>query len=316
MRLPSISPATYRRVTLVALVLLGVIVVSGGAVRLTGSGLGCSDWPNCEQGRLVAPLQYHPMIEFGNRMITGAVSIIVIVAVLGSLARVPRRRDLVRLSCGLVAGVLGQIVLGGLTVKFHLAPPLVMSHLLLSMAIVACAVVLHDRAGRPDDGVSRAVVSSESRRLGALLVVAAGVVVLLGTVVTGSGPHPGSHDGQVVDRLPFALHDVARLHGASVMLFLAMTVAAMVLLVRERAPRSVLVRAEVLLAVLVAQAGIGYWQYFTGVPALLVGFHIAGAVAVWVAVLRLALGFSVTAPATTGPAAAAGDAPERVLAST
>ena len=153
MRLPTLSPAAYRRVTLVALVALAFIIVSGAAVRLTGSGLGCPDWPTCADNRVVAPLEYHAMVEFVNRTVTGLVSVAVILAVLGSLRRTPRRRDLTWLSVGLVAGVVGQIVLGGLTVLFELRPGFVMAHFLLSMVILADAVVLHDRAGRPDDAV-------------------------------------------------------------------------------------------------------------------------------------------------------------------
>src|SRR5439155_10696828 len=119
-RLPRLSPSGYRRVTLVAVGALAFIIVTGGAVRLTGSGLGCPDWPTCEQHRLVAPAEYHAMVEFVNRVVTGIVSVAVILAVLGSLLRRPRRRDLVWLSAALAAGVVGQIVLGGLTVLFHL----------------------------------------------------------------------------------------------------------------------------------------------------------------------------------------------------
>src|SRR3712207_5852082 len=125
MRVPRLSPPAYRRITLAATLLLAFIIVTGGAVRLTGSGLGCPDWPTCAEDRVVAPWEYHAMIEFANRTVTGLVSAAVIVAVLGSLLRVPRRRDLVWLSLGLVAGVVGQIVLGGLTVLFELWPPLV-----------------------------------------------------------------------------------------------------------------------------------------------------------------------------------------------
>src|SRR4051812_28831288 len=117
-----IGPSTYAKVTLAALVLLVLIIITGAAVRLSGSGLGCSDWPSCEQGQLVAPLELHPMIEFVNRIITGLVSLAVIAAVLGSLFRAPRRRDLIWLSLGLVAGVIGQIVLGGITVLVDLHP--------------------------------------------------------------------------------------------------------------------------------------------------------------------------------------------------
>src|ERR671929_88312 len=120
----TISPAGYRRITFLALVALGFIVVTGGAVRVTGSGLGCPDWPTCARGRVVAPLEYHAMIEFVNRTVTGAVSVAVALAVLGSLLRTPRRPDLTRWSLGLVAGVVAQILLGGLTVLLELTPPI------------------------------------------------------------------------------------------------------------------------------------------------------------------------------------------------
>ena len=129
----ALSPRAYRRVTLAALLALAFIIVTGGAVRLTGSGLGCPTWTSCEEGSLVPvdASSTHAMIEFVNRTITGLVSVAVMLAVLGSLFRRPRRRDLTLLSLGLVAGVLGQIVLGGLTVLFELAPPFVMGHFLL-----------------------------------------------------------------------------------------------------------------------------------------------------------------------------------------
>ncbi len=300
MGLPTLSPASYRRVTLVALVALAFIIVSGAAVRLTGSGLGCPDWPTCADNRVVAPLEYHAMVEFVNRTVTGLVSVAVILAVLGSLRRTPRRRDLTWLSLGLVAGVVGQIVLGGLTVLFELRPGFVMAHFLLSMVILADAVVLHDRAGRPDaaddHGPARGrgrgrgwVADRDLRRLGGLVVVVAGLVLFLGTVVTSSGPHGGDENAE---RLQFALPDVARFHGASVVLFLGLTLVTLWRLRTAKAPAAVLRRGEVVLAVSVAQAAIGYVQYFNGVPALLVGFHVAGAAAVWVVSLRFLLAFT------------------------
>jgi cytochrome c oxidase assembly protein subunit 15 len=287
MRLPSLTPRAYRKVTLLALCALAFIVVTGGAVRLTGSGLGCPDWPTCAEKRVVAPLEYHAMIEFVNRTITGLVSVAVILAVLGSLVRVPKRRDLVWLSLGLVAGVVGQIVLGGFTVLFDLAPPFVMAHFLLSMVLIWNAVVLHDRAGRPDDALTGVgTVDRDHARMIRLLTVMAAVVVFLGTLVTSSGPHGGDERAQ---RLPFALHQVTRLHGAAAMVFLGMTGLVVLSLVRGGSPAPVLRRAEVLLVAIVAQAGVGYAQYFTRLPPVLVGIHIAGATAVWVAVLRLDL---------------------------
>ena len=296
MRVPTLSPPAYRRVTLFALLALTFIVVTGGAVRLTGSGLGCPDWPTCAENRVVAPWEYHAMVEFVNRTITGLVSVAVMLAVLGSLVRRPRRKDLLWLSIGLVAGVLGQIVLGGLTVLFHLKPGFVMAHFLLSMVLIANAVVLHHRAGRPA-GPTRPAVAPDVLSLGRLEVAVAALVIFLGTIVTSSGPHGGDENAE---RLPFLLPDVARLHGIAVMLFLAVTLLTLWRLRRAGADGRILRRSEVLLAVLVAQGVLGYVQYFTGVPALLVWFHIAGATAVWVAVLRLHLAFSVPV-AKSGP---------------
>jgi cytochrome c oxidase assembly protein subunit 15 len=287
MRVPTLSPPAYRRVTLFALLALTFIVVTGGAVRLTGSGLGCPDWPTCAENRVVAPWEYHAMVEFVNRTITGLVSVAVMLAVLGSLLRRPRRKDLLWLSVGLVGGVIGQIVLGGLTVLFELKPGFVMAHFLVSMVLIANAVVLHHRAGRPA-GPTRPAVGADLLTLGRLDVAAAGLVIFLGTIVTASGPHGGDEE---VERLPFLLPDVARLHGIAVVLFLAVTLVVLWRLRKAGVDRTIQRRSEVLLLVLVAQAALGYVQYFTGVPALLVGFHIAGATAVWVAVLRLHLAF-------------------------
>ena len=294
MSVPVLSAPAYRRITLFALIALTFIVVTGGAVRLTGSGLGCPDWPTCAKNRVVAPWEYHAMVEFVNRTITGLVSVAVMLAVLGSLLREPRRKDLLWLSVGLVAGVIGQIFLGGLTVIFELRPGFVMAHFLLSMVLIANAVVLHHRAGRPA-GRTRLAVGSDLLALGRLEVATAGLVIFLGTIVTSSGPHGGD---ETAERLPFLLPDVTRLHGIGVMLFLAVTLVTMWRLRKAGVDRDILRRSEVLLAVLVAQGALGYLQYFTGVPVVLVGFHIAGATAVWVAVLRLHLAFSVPVAGT------------------
>lgn len=292
-----LTPRAYQRVTLAALVALAFIVVTGAAVRLTASGLGCPNWPTCDDGRIVAPLEYHAMVEFVNRTVTGLVSIAVMLAVLGSLVRRPRRRDLTWLSLGLVAGVLGQIVLGGLVVLFHLYPPLVMGHFVLSMLLLLDATVLHHRAGLPDEGVDRPAVGAEHLALGRVLLAAASVVIFLGTVVTGSGPHAGSRDGELVERLPFDIADVARLHSLSVLLLVGVALFLARSLRLAGAAPSLQQRVRVLLGVLLAQAAVGYAQYFTGVPALLVGIHVFGAVAVWIATLRVVLGLRVRAPA-------------------
>ena len=171
-RLPAISAAQYRRITLVSLVAVCAIVVTGAAVRLTDSGLGCVDWPNCTRNHFVASASFHPQVEQLNRDFTGLISVAVAVAVLGAFARVPRRRDLVAWSLGLVAGLIGDIVLGGIVVISHLWPPFVMAHFLLSAAIVWDAVVLHDRAGH-DDTPGTLVVAPTVLALGRSLVAAA-----------------------------------------------------------------------------------------------------------------------------------------------
>ncbi len=259
-------------------------------MRLSNSGLGCTDWPTCKANRVVAPFEYHAMVEFVNRTITGLVSIAVILAVLGSLRRVPRRRDLTWLSLGLVAGVVGQIVLGGMVVKFELNPWLVQAHFVLSMLLVLNALCLSHRAGLADDAqTTRARVEPADLRLGTALVGLAAVVILTGTVTSGSGPHSGQNGGNFVHRLPVSPHDAARIHGVTMMAFLATAVVLTARLRRSGADASLQQATRALLTVLVLQGAIGYTQYFTDVPPLLVGLHVLGACLVWLAVLHLRL---------------------------
>ena len=282
-----LSPSAYQRITLFAAASLAVIVVTGATVRLTGSGLGCTNWPECTRGHL-APSQINDspaMIEFLNRLVTGIVSVAAIVAVLGSMVRQPRRRDLTLLSWGLVAGVIAQIVLGGMVVIFDLSPRLVMGHFILSMLIVWNAVVLHHRASRPVSA-TRPIVTERVQGAVRMVFAAAGLVVLTGTVVTASGPHAGDKQAQ---RLDFVVRDVARIHSVSVMLLLAILLITLRWMWTDRSPQVVREGGQALLGTIVVQAAIGYTQYFTGVPALLVGIHIVGALAVWISATRLNL---------------------------
>ncbi|TMK66025.1 MAG: heme A synthase [Actinobacteria bacterium] len=285
MRLPRLSPAAYRRITLIAAVLLAVIIVTGGAVRITGSGLGCPRWPNCTSGSLVPrnASDGHAMVEFVNRVFTGAVSIVVILAVLGSFLRVPRRRDLIWLSVGLVVGVIVQAVIGGLAVIYELRPEVVMTHFLVSLALLTNAMVLHRRAGEPR-APAEPVVVPQVRLLGRVLLGAAAAVVIIGTIVTSTGPHGGDRKAK---RFTLELPQVARAHGAAVIFFLGVALLTLWALRRTRAPVVVQRRLELLFLVSVAQAGIGYYQYFNDIPALAVGFHIAGATAVWAATVAV-----------------------------
>ncbi|MCH1512027.1 MAG: COX15/CtaA family protein [Acidimicrobiales bacterium] len=315
-----ITPDRYQRITGAAVLFLSLIIVTGAAVRLTGSGLGCSDWPTCEEDQLVAEISdLHAMVEFVNRVITGVVSLAVIIAVLGSLFRDPRRKDLTWWSLGLVGGVILQILVGALVVREHLPPSLVIAHFLISMVLVWNAVELNHRAKFPN---AKYPIPKRStlRSLISLLVVLASVVLVTGTLVTGSGPHSGAETEQTKDifqnlavdsasfgnqevevkRLPFDVPDVARVHAIAVIIFLVVLTYLLLRIRRSNKNRHVLLYAQNLLTVTVLQGALGYTQYFTDVPALLVGFHIAGAVAVWIMTLRLHLAVRLPTVTTTG----------------
>lgn len=300
MRRPTISPAAYRRITLLALSLLGIIVVTGAGVRLTGSGLGCSTWPSCEPGTLVPRDEsgVHGVIESTNRYFTGLVSVGVILAVAGSFFRIPRRRDLTLWSWTLVAGVIGQIVLGGLTVLFELSPPFVMAHFLVSAVLVGCAVVLHHRAGEPDVGERRPVATPEIRLLAKVLIFAASVVLVAGTAVTGSGPHGGDEE---VERLDFFLPDITRVHAVAVWILLAATVWTLHLARGGGASPSVERALRALVVLEVAQGAVGYTQYALGVPVGLVAVHILGSMLVLGATITVLLRTTVVEPTRTAP---------------
>ncbi len=300
-RRPTLSPTAYRRITLFALLLLGIIVVTGAAVRLTGSGLGCSTWPSCERDSFVPRPEsgIHGTIESTNRYFTGLVSVGVVLAVAGSFFRVPRRRDLTWWSWTLVAGVIAQIVLGGLTVLFELSPPFVMGHFLLSAVLVSCGTVLHHKAGEPDRGERRAVATPEIRAMAKVLLGAATIVLVTGTAVTGSGPHGGDPE---VERLDLFLPDIARVHAVAVWVLLAATLWTLYLVRRGGASPVVERAGRALVVIEVAQGAIGYTQYFTGVPVGLVAAHIVGSMLVLVATLSVLLRTTVVeARATSTP---------------
>lgn len=289
-----VSPARYITLTRAALWSLTIIVITGGAVRLTGSGLGCSDWPNCEEDQFVADFEYHALIEFVNRMFTGVVTIAVIAAVLGSMRRMPRRQDLVWLSWGLVAGVIAQIILGAVLVKTNLDPRFTMGHFLLSMVLLWNATVLMHRASVDDTELDRGQVMPRElheqrrhlHRLEAAVVVLGGILLLSGTIVTGSGPHSGSDEAEVAQRLPFLVRDVTRIHS-----LIAIVTLALVLFVgwraRQHRDAPTTRRVGIVAGLLAAQGSVGYLQYFTGVPVILVAVHITLASITWIAIVRL-----------------------------
>jgi cytochrome c oxidase assembly protein subunit 15 len=294
----AISPELYKRVALLAVASLTVIVLTGAAVRLTGSGLGCPDWPKC-YGRAVPPLQFHTVIEFGNRMITGLVGIVVIAAAALAFFRKPYRRHLAILGVLLPIGVVGQAVLGGLVVRYDLNPWLVMTHFILSMLLLDAAFALawcaaHDSGWRAP---SRDRLSTWAVRA---LIPLGQLTVLVGTMSTGAGPHAGEHAGQLVKRLTFQGSDtlswiVAR-HAVVAGIFGLAAVAVWFIVRRPGAERRAERPLTVLCLLLAAQGVLGFVQYRLHLPAGMVWAHVALASLAWLATLWAVASAGLLAP--------------------
>jgi heme a synthase len=310
-RLPAVSPRAFRRLALASLVLVIAIVLTGAAVRLTTSGLGCADWPECFHGHLTPPLHFHAIVEFTNRLITVGLTVVFAVTFCAALCRRPYRRDLTWLAAGLVAGVFVQAGMGAIVVYTTLNPFTVMVHFVATVPLVALAVVLVHRATRDyAPGSGRLLVPRPVLYLGRLLVALLAVVVAAGTAVTGAGPHAGSFQGQVrARRLPVSLRDMAELHSSLALLLVGVALATAVGLHALEVPDSVRRAARILVVVLVAQAAVGYTQYFTHLPPLLVELHVAGALVLVVGTVQFLLALThhrrETTADTDGPPASA-----------
>jgi cytochrome c oxidase assembly protein subunit 15 len=289
-----VRPAGERLVRLAAAAVISniVIVFTGGFVRVTGSGLGCPTWPTCD-GRTVVPrpgeeATWHTAVEFGNRLLTFvvlAIALAVAVEVYRHGRDMPPR--LRQLAWALPAGVLAQALLGGVTVLTRLSPLIVAAHFLLSMVLIAISVALWQRA-REHAGVARPVreedtvadpVAAGLRWATTGLVVAASAVLVLGTLVTASGPHAGDPG---TPRLGLDIRTIAMAHADAVWLLVGLTVA-LVAVTWRHGPRELRSAVRVLLVVELAQGTIGYTQYAIGIPPLLVAVHIVGAAVVWAA---------------------------------
>ena len=279
-----VSPRSYRRVVLAAGALLTLIVFTGALVRLTESGLGCEDWPTCSEEEFAPEWGFHPWIEFGNRLLSGVVSVAVGAAVLQAYRRSPRRSDLIVWSWYLVAGVAAQIVLGGITVLMDLHPLLVSSHFLLSMVLLWSTAVLLFKA-QGGTGQPTAKLPPNLTRHSLWTVVMTSVLLVTGTVVTGTGPNSGDFRA---DRLNFDLVDVARVHSVTAWITL-LTLVALAVRMQRRGIAPIALQAPI--AVAVAQGVLGYIQYDLGLPPALVMAHIVGAVAFFLVILRMHLGF-------------------------
>ena len=276
-----------RRVFLAGIITQIGIVITGGLVRLTGSGLGCPDWPQCSSDSLVprAETGYHQYVEFGNRMLTGVVGAVALACVVAAWRHQPRRRPLVALASVLLGGVAAQAWLGGITVLTGLHPAIVAAHFLVSMTLVAFAVALYERSAE-GDAPPLPLVRPEARMLGYALLVSVTAVLVVGTVVAGSGPHSGGDADEVV-RFGFDPRTVAWLHADLVWLFMGLVAGMIVLLRATGAPQLARHRALVVMAVGLAQGGIGYFQYWTDLPIAAVALHMLGASLLMAAVVRL-----------------------------
>ncbi len=281
MRAPRVSPTVFRRLALLNVVLLVVLIVSGAVVRLTNSGLGCADWPNCSATKLVDVSTHHALIEQLNRIFSGLIGIPLGLGLLFAYWRVPRRHDLVVSSWILFGLFWAEAIMGGIAVEVKLAWVSVMGHFLLAIALVSVALFIVRRSRDGDVPKREYVVSRRAVMLVRAVYVLTLWVIVWGTLVTSAGPHGGDADAR---RLGVPLVDLARVHGASVDILLALVLVTIVVLVYEKAPRSVLNAASITIVVMAAQAALGYVQYFEQIPAVLVGFHVFGAVLVFVAV--------------------------------
>lgn len=296
------SGRAMRGLALAGVVVNAGIMVTGAGVRVTGSGLGCPTWPNCTPESLVprgaeSPT-VHTAVEFGNRLLT----FLVIAVGLACLAAALRLRhgpggrsrpDLVKLAAVQPFYVVGQAVVGGLTVLTKLNPAVVSLHFLLSVPLVAAAYAMYTRAGE-GHGPVVPVVRGELRWLGRGLIVVVLALIVAGTTVTGSGPHGGDPQAP---RYGFNMQDVTQLHADLVWITVGLTFALLLALRLTGAPSRATRAAAVLLGVELAQGVLGYAQYFLGVPELLVMLHVLGAALVWIATLHAYLALRQRPPA-------------------
>ena len=282
-----ISPQRYAQVTLMALVALSLIVFTGAGVRLTGSGLGCPDWPKC-YGQTVPPLDSHAVIEYGNRVLTGFVGVAVIAASVLAFFRRPYRWHLALFGALLPLGVIAQAILGALVVKYHLAPGLVMLHFILSMMLLDAAFALA-WCSRYESWERR----RSTDRLGVWavrgLIPIGQLTIAAGTVATASGPHAGAHTGQLVHRFTFegtkTLEWVVQRHAAVATVFGLTAIGVWFLLRREGGDRRAAGPLAAVIGLLALQGIVGGVQWLLKLPTEIVWIHVALATVAWLAML-------------------------------
>jgi cytochrome c oxidase assembly protein subunit 15 len=287
----TVSAPVFRWFAFASFLSMIIIVLSGAAVRLTGSGLGCPDWPTCFHDRISGSMQIHSFIEYTNRFITVALVLVSAVTFLAALTRQPRRRDLVFLSGLLILGVVADALLGAFVVYSKLNPWLVSLHMLLSLSMVVIGAVLYHRSKYVYGPGARADVRDPHFRLIArLLWIPFGALLIAGTITTGSGPHAGSSQGQLrAKRLPFALSDATWVHSVAAVLFIGLVTGLLFAVWRSDVPEALKLGIRRLVIISLVQAGIGLTQFLTHLPPLLVELHVAGAVSLTIGVTQFHL---------------------------
>ena len=266
-------------------------MLTGGAVRLTGSGLGCPDWPTCYSHQITGSWSIHPLIEYTNRIVTIVLVIVTGVTFVAAWLRTERRRDLIGFSGLLVLGVVADAILGAFVVYSKLNPWLVSLHMILSLAMVVVGAILYHRSKYVYGPGTRADVRDPHFRLIARLLWIPFVLVLFaGTATTGSGPHAGAAQGQLVARrLPFSFADAAWVHSVLAVLFLGLVSGLVFAIWRSGVPDALRLGVRRLVVIALIQAIIGFVQYVTHVPVILVELHIAGAVSLCIGVTQFHL---------------------------
>lgn len=288
---PSLTPAVFRWFAYAAFLSMIIIVLTGAAVRLTGSGLGCPDWPTCFHNKVAGSWSVHPLIEYANRMVTVTLVVLTGVTFVAAWLRAPRRRDLIVLSGLLVLGVVLDAVLGAFVVYTKLNPWLVAVHLLLSLSMVVASAVLYHRSKYQYGAGTRAEVRSQQFLwIARLLWVPFIVLLATGTMTTGSGPHAGSSIGQLhARRLPFAFASATWVHSLAATLFVGLVLGLFIAVWQSNAPVALQKGVRRLVVIALAQALIGAVQYLTHVPPVLVELHVLGATSLCIGVTQFHL---------------------------
>jgi len=291
---------TWQHRTLIAnLVAQTGIVLTGATVRLTASGLGCPTWPECVAGSIAPTSEqteaFHKYIEFGNRLLTFVLLIVAIASLFAvykhnqdrRLAGLAKRRSLTVLALGVLLGIFAQAVLGGITVLTGLHPLIVAAHFMVSIGLITVAVILLVKAQEAGDRPVSLQVARPIDLGMRIHIWLALVVIAVGTLVTGSGPHAG--DTNDIVRLGFEFRNITTIHAALVWLYLGLTTGLLIALLATSAPKHVTRRAWIVVGVCIAQGFVGYTQFFTGLPWGLVAVHVLGACVIWIFTVRFYL---------------------------